>query len=171
MTVIDQSSLRAAFGAYVTGVTVVTARDAQGSPVGFTANSLTSVSLDPPLLLVCPGQFLSSFEVFSTCSHFAVSVLAADQQEVLDVFARFKGDRFARVRHSYDLHDVPVIDGAAAQFSCVTAKIIPAGDHVVLMGEVRDAARNDAAGLGYADGAYFQLGNGPSNAPVHTPTT
>mgnify|MGYP001032743176 FL=1 len=170
MSMIDPSSLRAAFGAYMTGVTVVTARDAHGQAVGFTANSFTSVSLDPPLLLVCPGQFLSSFEVFSGCRHFAVSVLAADQRGVADIFARHKGDRFAAVAHRFDLHDVPVIEGAVARFSCTTAKVIPAGDHVILMGEVRDAARRNSPALGYADGQYFDLAQGELASPVHAET-
>ena len=76
MSTPDPRALRDAFGAFITGVTVVTTLDGGGTPVGFTANSFTSVSLDPPLLLVCPGRALSSFPVFQDCRHFAVSVLA-----------------------------------------------------------------------------------------------
>lgn len=158
MSTLDRRTLRNAFGRYMTGVTVVTCLSADGTPVGFTANSFTSVSLDPPLLLVCPGKFLSSFEAFSTCQHFGVSVLAEGQEEVANVFAGYKGDRFARVPHRLDPAGVPLIDGAIARFSCKTDRIIPAGDHCVLFGEVTGFDEADKGGLGYAGGRFFSLG-------------
>ncbi|NBR88440.1 MAG: flavin reductase [Rhodobacteraceae bacterium] len=158
MSTFDTRDLRAAFGSFLTGVTVVTARGEDGVPVGFTANSFTSVSLEPPLLLVCPGRFLSSFDAFKNCRHFAVSVLAEGQENVSNTFASFKGDRFARVEIDCDLHDIPVIRGAAAVFSCETAQVLNAGDHALLMGEVRDFRHSGAQGLGYAGGKYFSLG-------------
>lgn len=158
MTLIDPIDLRQAFGRFMTGVTVVTARAGDGAAVGFTANSFSSVSLDPPMLLVCPGRFLSSHDVFETCRHFAVSVLAEGQEEVSNTFAGFKGDRFARVEHRDDCHGVPVIGGAVAQFSCRTAQAIPAGDHSILIGEVVWMSDNGGRGLGYAEGRYFSRG-------------
>ena len=95
MTDLDPRELRAAFGRYMTGVTVVTSRDARDDPVGFTANSFTSVSLDPPLLLVCPGRHVSSFAVFRTAPRFGVSILAEGQEEVSNLFAGGPGDRFS----------------------------------------------------------------------------
>lgn len=154
----DPQTLRAAFGAFMTGVTVVTARDDRGAPVGFTANSFTSVSLTPPLLLVCPGRFLSSFDVFRHCRHFAVSILAEGQEDVSNTFARFKGDRFAQVDWTPDAQGMPLIDGAAAHFSCQTENVIEAGDHVILLGEVRAVDVSARRGLGYAGSQYFSLG-------------
>lgn len=158
MTAIDPRELRRAFGSFITGVTVVTTVDGSGKPYGFTASSFSSVSLDPPLLLVCPSRFLSSFPVFESCAHFAVSVLTEGQEAVSNVFAGHKGDRFAEVAWRPDQHGTPIIEGAAAQFSCRTAQVVPAGDHVVLLGEVLDFARSEARGLGYAAGQYFSLG-------------
>lgn len=158
MSALDPRALRDAFGRFMTGVTVVTTRGADGAPVGFTANSFSSVSLDPPLLLVCPGRFLSSFETFRTCETFAVSVLAEGQQEVSNTFASFKGDRFARIAHNVDCHGIPVIDGAVARFSCRTHRVVEAGDHVVLLGEVAEFDARDLPGLGYLGGQYFSLG-------------
>ena len=158
MTALDPRLLRDAFGSFMTGVTVVTARGADGQLVGFTANSFTSVSLDPPLLLVCPGKFLSSYSAFEECSHFAVSVLAEGQEAVSNTFAGFKGDRFAQVAHTLDSNGLATIDGAVAHFCCETRQRIPAGDHCVLIGEVYDYAHNNGAGLGYAGGQYFSLG-------------
>ena len=158
MTQLDPLALRSAFGSFMTGVTVVTTCDPQGNPVGFTANSFSSVSLDPPLLLVCPGKFLSSYDTFATCGNFAVNILGEGQEEVSNTFASYKGDRFAKVPHTIDLNGTPVIDGAIAQFSCKTHQALPAGDHLILIGEVQDFAHRPERGLGYAGGKYFSLG-------------
>jgi len=158
VTALDPRALRAAFGSFMTGVTVVTTRDAKGTPVGFTANSFTSVSLDPPMLLVCPSKFISSFEIFEQCQHFAVSILAEGQEEVSNVFAGYEGDRFTKVAWEIDAKDLPLITGAVAHFSCRTDQVIPAGDHVVLIGEITEFTHSAARGLGYAEGQYFSLG-------------
>ncbi|WP_037307192.1 flavin reductase family protein [Ruegeria halocynthiae] len=158
MTELDPRALRDAFGSFMTGVTVVTTRDGMGAPVGFTANSFSSVSLDPPLLLVCPGKFLSSYEVFAGCRHFAVNILAEGQQEISNTFAGYKGDRFAKVAHHSGAHDLPLIDGALAQFCCETHSAVPAGDHTILLGRVVAFARAAGDGLGYVGGSYFSLG-------------
>ena len=158
MTQVDPRLLRNAFGSFMTGVTVVTAVRADGAPVGFTANSFSSVSLDPPLLLVCPGKFLSSYETFANCTNFAVNVLSEGQEGISNIFASSKGDRFAQVPHHLDAHGVPLITGAAVQFSCTTNRIVPAGDHCILIGQVDAFSHADAAGLGYVNGHYFSLG-------------
>jgi len=79
-TVFDARALRDAFGAFLTGVTIVTSTDKQGKPLGFTANSFSSVSLEPPLLSVCLAKTASSYSVFSATTHFAVNILAEDQK-------------------------------------------------------------------------------------------
>lgn len=158
MTVLDPRALRDAFGSFMTGVTVVTTRDRSGAPVGFTANSFSSVSLDPPLLLVCPGKFLSSYELFAGCSHFAVNILAEGQQDVSNTFAGFKGDRFSKVAHRSGANDLPLINDAVAQFCCETVQAVPAGDHTVLIGKVVEFTHNPGDGLGYVGGSYFSLG-------------
>lgn len=157
-TALDPRALRDAFGVFPTGVTVVTTVGADGAPRGFTANSFTSVSLDPPLLLVCPSRRLSSFGAFEACAHFGVSVLAEGQENVSNIFAGKSADRFAAVEWRADAQGTPLIAGAAAQFSCATVQAAPAGDHIVLIGRVLDFARSGARGLGYASGAYFSLG-------------
>lgn len=158
MTQVDHHALRNAFGSFITGVSVVTALRADGIPVGFTANSFSSVSLDPPLLLVCPGKFLSSYDTFTKCTHFAINILAEGQEDVSNTFASFEGDRFAKVAHSVDLHGVPLIDDAAAQFSCTTRQVTPTGDHCVLIGQVAAFHHAGHHGLGYAGGQYFSRG-------------
>lgn len=154
----DPKRLRAAFARYMTGVTVVTARDARGEPAGFTANSFTSVSLDPPLLLVCPGRHLSSFAVFQSAPCFGVSILAEGQEVVSNLFAGRAGDRFARCGWEDGALGVPLISGRAAGFSCATHDRVEAGDHLILIGRIEAFDHSDANGLGYGPSGYFSLG-------------
>ena len=158
MSTHDPRALRDAFGSFMTGVTIVTAVSKTGEKVGFTANSFTSVSMDPPLLLVCPANKLSSFEIFEQCEHFGVSILAEDQQHASNTFAGSKGDRFAEVEWHSDAFGTPLISGAVAHFSCSAFEKISAGDHLMLVGKVENFASNEKFGLGYAKGGYFSLG-------------
>ena len=164
MSLHDPRAMRSAFGSFMTGVTVVTARTDIGTPVGFTANSFTSVSLDPPLLLVCPGNSLSSYEIFARCEHFAVNVLAKCQRDVADVLAGDTSDRFAKVAHIKNTRGVPLITGALAQFSCIAEQRVEAGDHLILIGRVEAFAHSGGEGLGFAQGAYFSLPDMPISA-------
>ena len=156
---IDPSELRTAFGRFMTGVTIVTAVTDQGEPVGFTANSFSSVSLDPPLLLVCPGKHLTSFETFKTVRHFGVSVLSADQQDVSRLFAGGKGPKFEQCDWAPAAFDVPMISGRAAGFVCEVSNIVPAGDHIILLGQILDFDDTENPGLGYGPGGYFTIGH------------
>ncbi|MEM7358497.1 MAG: flavin reductase family protein [Pseudomonadota bacterium] len=157
MSSLDPIELRNAFGKFMTGVTVVTTTADDGTPVGFTANSFSSVSLDPPLLLVCPAKTMSSFEIFEHCEYFHISVLAHDQQAVSNRFASPVEDRFSDTDWSQDAYGSPKIDGAIASFSCKRDRSIDAGDHIVMLGEVCAFASNEQHGLGYREGGYFSL--------------
>ena len=157
MTPLNSRDLRDAFGSFMSGVTVVTARLDDGTPVGFTANSFSSVSLDPPLLLVCPGKFLSSYKTFAQCDYFAVNILSEGQEDVSNRFASFKGDRFAQTPYRDDLNGVPLIDQTTAWFSCKTHQKVEAGDHCVLIGRVVAFEQTSRPGLGYVGGQYFNL--------------
>ncbi|NNF17053.1 MAG: flavin reductase family protein [Gammaproteobacteria bacterium] len=158
MSANDKPSLRDAFGSFLSGVTVVTALTRNGDPVGFTASSFASVSLEPPLVLVCPANSLSSIEVFQECKNFAVSVLAEEQQDIANIFASFSGDRFAQVKWQADGAGCPLIKNAVAWFSCTAHARVPAGDHQILIGHVDDYQAHGHAGLGYSRGGYFSLG-------------
>lgn len=155
---LDARALRRAFGAFMTGVTVVATKDADGAPRGFTANSFTSVSLAPPLLLFCLGRQSSTAPVFAAAEGFAVSVLAEDQRGVATAFASRGADRFASCAWRDSAAGWPVIDGAAAWFDCAVETRTPAGDHDVIIGRVLDFGVSDANGLGYARGGFFTLG-------------
>jgi flavin reductase (DIM6/NTAB) family NADH-FMN oxidoreductase RutF len=155
---IDPRELRRAFGSFPTGVTICATLDAEGQPVGFTANSFTSVSLEPPLLLVCLSATASSRDAFGAAGRFGVSVLGAAQREASTVFATRGADKFASVVWSARVTGAPLIDGAVARFDCLTERILPAGDHVILLGRVVafDSTRDEP--LGYCRGAYVSFG-------------
>ncbi|MGC1503740.1 MAG: flavin reductase family protein [Sulfitobacter sp.] len=154
MTVDDPRALRHAFGSFMTGVTVVTTHAPDGTPLGFTANSFTSVSLDPPLLLVCLAKSSSNYAAFCAANGFAVNVLAETQIEISNTFARPVDDRFAAVKWRAGPQGAPVLEGVSAWFDCTMHRTVDAGDHMILIGEVKAFDANAAPGLGYAQGAY-----------------
>ncbi len=150
----DKRELRNAFGTFMTGVTVVTAMDNDGNPLGFTANSFTSVSLDPPLLLVCLANSSSNYETLTQTKGFAINILAESQKEVSNTFARPVEDRFASVAWKQGPHGSPVFGDVSAWFDCSMHKTVDAGDHVILIGRVEAFDTSALPGLGYARGAY-----------------
>ncbi|MBA4340293.1 MAG: flavin reductase [Hyphomonas sp.] len=154
----DARTLRDALGCFATGVTVVTAMDKDGKPVGLTANSFTSVSLDPPLLLVCIAKTSSSLKAMEQAEHFGVNVLHIGQQPVSNRFARPGEDRFAETAWQRGQHDVPLLAGALVNFECVRHAEYDGGDHVILVGRVERARyepRRDP--LLYFKGKYRRL--------------
>ncbi|MEZ5477200.1 MAG: flavin reductase family protein [Thiolinea sp.] len=162
----DPQDLRQAFGTFMTGVTVVTALDARGQPAGFTANSFTSVSLEPPLLLVCPGKAMRMFEVFNSCEHFAVNILSEQQQALSDTFAVNQGDRFAGIDWQADAQGCPLLNGVVASFSCSTYQRLDAGDHIILLGHVDHFQVQGGRGLGFSSKGYFTLDAVQAEAPA-----
>lgn len=151
----DTKSLRDAFGAFLTGVTVVTAHDGEGNPVGFTANSFTSVSLDPPLLLVCLAKKSGNYQTLTTANGFAVNILSERQQDISNTFARPVDDRFAAVNWEKGPFGAPVLADVAAWFDCSMHQVVDAGDHAILIGRVEAFDNSGMTGLGYARGGYF----------------
>lgn len=158
LTAIDARSLRSAFGSFMTGVTVVTTIDATGQPRGFTANSFTSVSLDPPLLLVCIGKLAASHDTFTQAPGFAVNILAEDQKDISGIFASKRPDKFAGVAWRPSGTGNPLLGGTLTWFDCARHEVIAAGDHIILIGAIRSFDTGDANPLGYARGGYVTLG-------------
>lgn len=154
----DPRSLRNAFGAFATGVTVITTRQPDGTPRGFTANSFTSVSLDPPLLLVCLARTAHSADVFREAPHFAVNILAEDQKAVSGLFASRAADKFAQCAWTPGPAEMPLIDGSLATFTCANHQLVEAGDHLILIGRVAHFATAEGQPLGYFRGTYFSIG-------------
>nr|WP_057927336.1 flavin reductase [Burkholderia ambifaria] len=152
---INTRELRDAFGAFMTGVTIVTTARDDGQPLGFTANSFSSVSLDPALLLVSIAKTSSNFQTFSTTGHFAINILAEGQKDLSNTFARPSDDRFAQVGWHLSAHRNPLIDDVSAWFDCTTHAVIDAGDHALIIGKVEAFHSAGYAGLGYYRGGYF----------------
>ncbi|KQR82362.1 hypothetical protein ASG07_11050 [Sphingomonas sp. Leaf343] len=154
----DSRTLRDALGCFGTGVTVVTTIDAEGKPVGLTANSFTAVSLDPPLLLVCLANTVQSLPAFAAAGVFAVNVLHTGQQTVSGRFASRHEDRFAATPWETWDTGAPIIEHSLASFDCTKFAWHEAGDHVILVGHVqrvRFEPRRDP--LLYFRGRYRRL--------------
>lgn len=151
-----QSEFRAALGMFATGVTIVTARAANGKLVGLTANSFNSVSLNPPLVLWSLARAAGSMAVFSAGSHYAINVLAADQQDLAQRFAARDVDRWAGVAHTEGVAGAPLLAGAAASFECFNRSRYEEGDHVIFVGEVeRCTHRAHASPLLFHGGRFY----------------
>ena len=136
---------RAALAMFATGVTIVTARDGEGAPIGLTANSFNSVSLEPPLVLWSLSRLAGSMPAFERGSHYAVHILAADQHALAQRFASKAVDRFAGVAWRTGSAGVPLLDGAAAVFECFNRSRYEEGDHVIFVGEVERCERRAGA--------------------------
>ena len=153
----DTAALRRALGCFVTGVTVVTARGADSLPHGFTANSFTSVSLSPPLVLVCVGHAVRGFEVYRECDEFAINVLADSQQPIANAFATELPDRFAGVRWREGSYGSPILEGCVASLECASWRRIEAGDHMILVGRVLAFEDSTGGPLAFCRGSYLSL--------------
>ena len=121
---------------FATGVTIVTTRTAEGTLVGLTASSFNSVSLEPPLVLWSLARSSSSMMAIGTGSHYAINILAADQQALAEQFAQKKTDRWLNVAFTEGASGAPVIAGCAATFECFNRSRYDEGDHVIFVGEV-----------------------------------
>jgi flavin reductase (DIM6/NTAB) family NADH-FMN oxidoreductase RutF len=147
---------REALGMFATGVTIVTARAANGRLVGLTANSFNSVSLDPPLVLWSLARSAASMAALSTGSHYAINILAADQKDLAERFATKDVDRWADVAFTEGLGGAPVLAGAAASFECFNRSRYDEGDHVIFVGEVeRCEHRAGASPLLFHGGRFY----------------
>ncbi|PZT90499.1 MAG: flavin reductase [Citromicrobium sp.] len=153
----DPQAFRSALGSFVTGVTIVTARDGSGQPVGLTANSFNSVSLDPPMVLWSLSLNSGSLPVFRKAESWAVHVLAADQRPMSDRFATPGVDKFAGLDLADGPEGAPLLDGYAARFGCRAHFEYEGGDHAIFLGEVIDFDRRDADPLIYHSGRYARV--------------
>ena len=160
---VDPVLLRSALSSFVTGVTVVTTRSATGEPVGLTVNSFNTVSLSPPLVLWSLSLRAASFDAFVQAEHFVVNVLAADQRALSESFARTGGDKFADIAWRKTLANMPLLEGAAASFTCRNTHNFPGGDHLILIGEVISFEKGSRIPLVYANGEYTELRQRPES--------
>lgn len=160
----NRRELRRALGHYATGVTVITARSPDGRKIGLTANSFTSVSLDPPLVSFCPARNAPSLVDLSAAGRFAVNILAADQHDLSRQFATPAEDKFAGVEHTEGIDGTPLLDRVVAQFQCRTVQRVDAGDHVIFLGEVEEFSAPGGEPLVFHSGSYRLVATHPDHA-------
>lgn len=152
----SRQEFRSALGMFATGVTIVTATTAEGRAIGLTANSFNSVSLDPPLVLWSLSRAAASLPAFSTGSHYAINILAADQKLLAERFALKGADRWGGVEYKLGSGGAPLLPGAAATFECFNRSRYEEGDHVIFVGEVeRCTVRDGAMPLLFHGGRFY----------------
>ncbi|MGI9421230.1 MAG: flavin reductase family protein [Geminicoccaceae bacterium] len=151
----ETAAYRKALGSFPTGVTVVAAFDGDDAPWGLTANSFSSVSLDPPLILVCLDRRGRAWPVFARAERFSVNILASGQDDLARHFASPAPNRFATAAWTRGQNGTPLLPETAAWLECGTDRQIEAGDHVILLGAVLAFNQGDHMPLGFCRGSFF----------------
>jgi flavin reductase ActVB len=154
---VDRDAFREAMSRFATGVTVVTTVNASGEPVGFTASSFCSVSLQPPLILVCLARTANGYAAFAQCRLFSVSILREQHVEVARRFASKRTDKFDVGCFTATTHGLLAVDGALCVLSCALNRLLDAGDHVILLGRVTDVHVRDGSPAIYFGKAFHRL--------------
>jgi 3-hydroxy-9,10-secoandrosta-1,3,5(10)-triene-9,17-dione monooxygenase reductase component len=162
----DPKDFRRALGMFATGVTIVTARAADGTSVGITANSFNSVSLQPPMVLWSLAKNARSLAVFSASEHWNVHILSNEQDALSNRFARAGEDKFAGLALDESINGAPLIPGCSARFQCRTAFQYEGGDHIIFVGEVTGYDACALPPLLYVTGDYALAAR--KAAPVST---
>ena len=167
---IDVKALRDVLGTFVTGVTVMTTVDAQGRTHGCTANSFSSVSLEPPLVLWSQALKARSYAPFAECQRFVVNILSEDQRWVSQRFASAIDNKFDGVPWAAGIEGLPVLQGASAYLECRKVANYPGGDHTIFIGEVENLHRSAHRPLAFGGGRYmlaFPHELGSADGPDH----
>jgi flavin-dependent trigonelline monooxygenase, reductase component len=154
---IDKSELRRVMGHFATGVTVITTRDENGRPFGLTANAVTSVSLTPPLILVCVDKTADTYPYFERSKVFTVNILSDTQEGVSRRFATTGIEKFEGIGYHRTETGCAVLDDAVGHIDCRIVDSYDAGDHTIYMGEVLSADANDVPPLLFFRGGYRKL--------------
>ena len=159
MSEVTKDAFKAVMGSFAAGVTVVTTVDGEGNKWGLTATAFTSVSLDPPLCLVCVDKRAGSLAALTASRKFAVNMLSADQEELSNHFASRSDDKFAEVAHSAgEATGCPLLDGALASMECEVHEIYAGGDHDIFVGKlVSTHVSDDGSALVYYRGKYCDV--------------
>ncbi|MFY9556183.1 MAG: flavin reductase family protein [Blastocatellia bacterium] len=154
---VTKDEFRTALSRFVSGVTVVTALDSDKRPAGITVSAFSSVSLEPPLVLACIDKNASLHGCLPEGSHFAVNILAADQEHVSRRFASKDEERFDGAGYKQGVSGAPLLDGALAHIECRVVHAYPGGDHTIIVGEVESTSVGDHKPLAYYRGGYAEL--------------
>ena len=156
---ISQEEFRYTLSHFASGVTIVTTREADGRPTGLTAAAFTSVSLDPPLVLVCVDRSSNSYPALMAHGRFAVHVLTTEQEALSRRFATKEDNKFVDVPLTSGKLDLPILDRALVVLECRTVSTYEGGDHTIFIGEVEAAHTGQGSPLLYYCGRYNRLTN------------
>ena len=151
---VSSADFRTALSRFASGVTVVTTKDADGTWFGITVSAFCSVSLEPPLVLICVEKTTGSHHAFEQSARFTVNILAEDQRHLSEHFATLIEDKFAGVDHAVDEHGVPLLQNSLATLQCNLFKALDGGDHSIFLGLVEHVIVRDAGPLIYFKGNY-----------------
>jgi flavin reductase (DIM6/NTAB) family NADH-FMN oxidoreductase RutF len=154
---VTADEFRRACGRFATGVTIATVLDGQGAPHGLTVSSFTSVSLDPPLVLICLGHAVTVIDYFRKATHFGINVLTAEQRSLSDRFARKGLDRFDGLEWERGACGVPLLPGVLAAIECRTHERFTSGDHDIFVGRMERMRVTDGAPLLYYASGYREI--------------
>jgi flavin reductase (DIM6/NTAB) family NADH-FMN oxidoreductase RutF len=154
---VEPPQFRQLLGRFATGVSVLTSRTAKGEPIGMTASSIASVSLDPPLVLVSVDKTHDMHETLETGTHFVLNVLSSEQEALSRRFAGEEPDRFRGVRYRENERGIAVLDGVVAHIECEKRTAVPGGDHTIFIGLVVGGNATDKRPLLYYRGGYAGL--------------
>ncbi len=160
--VIQPAEFRHILGHFASGVTIITTSDSDDRPTGLTASAFTSVSLEPPLVLVCVDHKSQTYPFLLDRGRFAVNILSTEHMELSRRFASTRLDKFDAVAHTRGPLGVPIIDGALAYLECTTVSTHVAGDHTIFVGRVESAGIGSGEPLLYFRGRYGRLAGEPS---------
>ncbi len=156
---IDKNELRRVMGHFATGVTIITTHSARGELHGLTANALTSLSLIPPLLLVCVDKKAESYPSFEESGVFTVNILSSDQEALSRRFAVSGGNKFEGVSYRIGANGAPILDGSLGFLECRITTHHDGGDHTIYVGEVQEAETREGKPLLFYRGGYREIGN------------
>jgi flavin reductase (DIM6/NTAB) family NADH-FMN oxidoreductase RutF len=154
---IDPRELRNVFGAFATGVTIITTKDTAGKPFGLTANSYTSLSLDPPLVLVCVDKKVDCYACFEQSKVFVVNILSEGQDQLSTRFATKGIEKFEGIAVRQGSLGVPLLEGTVGYLECKVTNGYEGGDHTIYVGEVQTASASDDRPLLFFKGKYQKL--------------
>ncbi|HMO67415.1 MAG TPA: flavin reductase family protein [Novosphingobium sp.] len=167
--VFDSGEFRRTLGLFTTGVTIITARGPDGERVGLTANSFSSVSLDPPLVLWSLAKTALSRDTFERADHFAVHILSAGQEDLSNRFAARGSDKFSGVDIVEGIVGTPLLSGCCARMQCRTVHRYEGGDHIIFVGEVIDLQSSALPPLVFQAGKYALASRKVAKAPFAPP--
>lgn len=162
---VDPNAFRRALGNFATGVTIITARGSDGTNVGVTASSFNSLSMDPPLILWSSIKETPSCKIFESATHFAVNILASDQMEMSNHFARQQEDKFEGVEWEEGIGGAPIFPNCAGRFQCESYDKVDGGDHWIFIGRVKAFDDFGRSPLCFHQGSYSMVFSHPETFP------